>query len=103
MSVASERQKKEDSQSKKRERNGSRQKPLRGDTDGSSPNAKPPPRTLAQILAQVHAPREAPEHASGVPRDNVLEFYRERAWAEREFDLFQNPTDDDDSTEKSTG
>jgi hypothetical protein len=77
--VANEREKKEDSYARKLEayssggskttrdnkspkRNGSRSR-VSGNPSVSKglQQQKPPPRTLAEILAQVHAPRESPE------------------------------------------
>jgi hypothetical protein len=102
-SVATERQKKEDSYEKKLKayngkangsRNGSRQKPLRGDSTQptSTPTAKST-RTLQQILAQVYAPRES-EPVFSWPTENTEMAGHQQVRQTESHDLLPEPDDD---------
>lgn len=109
--VATERQKKEDSyerklalysgtadgstsSSAKNKRNSSRDRRV-GPESASKNNLqrpKPPPRSLAEILAQVYAPREGPEAFKG--REGSVMALFHKTSTEEDQDLFSRPDDE---------
>lgn len=98
--IASERQKKEESDERKR--NGSRQKPMRGSSPVSGHETQPlPRRTLAEILAQVYAPRQSETLPRGEEDQRLLAFYRQAATGRSEA-LLSLSDDGTDCLEKST-
>lgn len=114
-SIASERQKREDSRNEKlkiengkahRHRNGSRSRPTTVDSDSNgnlaTSSPKLPRRSLAEILAQVYSPRVSEIGLFGDGDDALVRFYRQKG-SERCDSVFPGSDFSDDMSEKSTG
>ena len=93
-SVANERQKKEDNDEKP-----ARDKQTKSKVGKTASIPRPPPRPLAEILAQVYATRQSPCLPRVREDQDILESYRQAATRGREGLLSYSDNGDDSSEE----